>query len=173
LLSVENIPVYAADDESKRLTDTSSVIREKLKALIDDAIYVDNKLDRRRLASLIFNDEELLEKVNGIIHPLVKKDFKDWMSKQTVLYCALESAILYESRFDKEVDTVLMVYAPVELRLNRAMLRDGVSEAAILRRMNRQMPDDLIRKQADYVIINDDVQPLNPQIEQFIKFINL
>ena len=88
------------------------------------------------------------------------------------MYCALESAILYESQFNKEVDIVLMVYAPVGLRLIRAMLRDGVSEAEILKRMNRQTPDDIIRNQADYVIINNGVSPLIPQVEEFVKILN-
>ena len=171
LLAMEGIPVYAADEESKRLTDASPHIREKLKALIDDAIYIDEKLDRQRFASLIFIDEELLKQVNAIIHPVVKADFMAWIAKQDTGYCALESAILYESQFDKEVDVTLMVYAPVELRLTRAMIRDGVSETAILRRMNRQMPDDLKREQADFVIVNDGVQPLIPQVEQFVKLL--
>ena len=169
LLELEGIPVYPADDASKRLTDTSPVIRKKLTTLIDDAIYKNDKLDRQRLASIIFNDEALLEEVNGIIHPAVKEDFMNWITKQTSKCCALESAILYESKFDREVDLVLMVYAPVELRLTRAMLRDGVSEAEILKRMNRQMPDNLKRKQADYVICNDGIQPVIPQIEEFVK----
>ena len=169
LLALEGIPVYVADDESKRLTDTSPDIREKLTALIDVSIYANGTLDRQRLASLIFSDETLLKHVNGIIHPVVKKDFETWMAQQSAKYCALESAILYESHFDNEVDVVLMVYAPVGLRLTRAMIRDGVSEAEILKRMNRQMSDNLIRKYADYVIINDDIHPIIPQVEAFVE----
>ncbi|MDR2914731.1 MAG: dephospho-CoA kinase [Tannerella sp.] len=171
LFTLAGIPVYVADDESKRLTDTSPVIRKKLKELFGDDIYVKDKLDRKRLASLIFSDEVLLKKVNGIIHPVVRKDFKEWAVKQTSKRCAMESAILYESGLDKDMDVVLMVYAPVELRLTRAMLRDGVSEADIMKRMNRQMPDELKRKQADFVIINNDVQPLIPQVDRFIKLL--
>ena len=165
LLTMEGIPVYNADDESHRQTDASPAIREKLMSLIDDAIYTNDRLDRQRLASLIFTDETLLRQVNEIIHPVVRQDFKEWIANQTSMYCALESAILYESGFDKDVDVVLMVFAPVELRLTRAMKRDGVSEAEILKRMNRQTPDELKRNQADFVIINDGVQPLIPQIE--------
>ena len=170
-LAQEGIPPYLADDESKHLTNTSPVIREKLKTLIDDDIYANDKLDHQRLAALIFNDETLLKKVNKIIHPIVRKDFMDWVAKRTSEYCALESAILYESNFDKDVDVVLMVYAPVELRLTRAMLRDGVPEAEILKRKNRQMPDSLKRKKADYVIFNDGQQPLIPQIDEFIEIL--
>ena len=180
LLTMEGIPVYKADDESKRLTDTSPVVRKKLMALIDDSIFTHDKLDRQRLATLIFNDEALLKKVNGIIHPEVKDDFRQWVAKLPSagadaklpsMFCALESAILFESNFEKEVDVILMVFAPVALRLKRVRLRDGVSEAEILKRMSNQMPDDLKREKADYVIINDDIQPVIPQVERFMKFL--
>jgi len=168
LLAMEGIPVYLADDESKRLTDTSPFIREKLMALIDESIYINDLLDRCRLASLIFNDKTLLKKVNAIIHPVVMNDFNAWVAKQTAHFCALESAILFETGFNALVDVVLMVYAPVEIRLKRVMLRDGVSEAEVMKRMNRQLPDDIKRNQADYVIINDDIHPVIPQLEQFL-----
>lgn len=171
LLVQAGIPVYVADDKSRMLSDTSPVIRKKLKALFDEDIYVDDKLDRKRLASLIFSDEELLKKVNQIIHPVVRNDFVEWTTKQKHKRCAMESAILYESGLDKDVDVVLTVYAPVELRLNRAMLRDGATEADIMKRMNRQMPDEFKRKQADFVIINDGVQAVIPQIEKFLKIL--
>ena len=169
LLSQAGIPVYVADDESKKLTKTSPIIQKKLKALIGDDIYIDDKLDGKRLASLIFSDEEMLKKVNSIIHPVVRQDFKKWMLMQHSKNCAMESAILYESGFDKDVDIVITVYAPVELRLTRVMQRDGATEADIMKRMNRQMPDALKREQADFVIVNDDVQAMIPQIEQFLK----
>ena len=176
LLSLEGIPIYRADDESKHLTDTSPVIRKKLISLIDDSLFINDKLDRQRLAALIFNDETLLKKVNEIIHPEVKNDFLHWVARQASScnkrkYCALESAILFESNFEKEVDVVLMVYAPVELRLKRVRLRDGTSEEEILKRMRSQLPDDLKRAKADFVIINDDLQPLIPQVERFCSLV--
>ncbi|MDR0574125.1 MAG: dephospho-CoA kinase [Tannerella sp.] len=172
LFTLAGIPVYMADDESKRLANTSPVIRKELKNLSGDDLYVEDRLDRKKLASLIFSDEVLLKKVNGIIHPVVGEDFKEWAAKQTSTCCAMESAILYESGLDKEMDVVLMVYAPVELRLTRAMLRDGASEADVMRRMNRQTPDELKRKQADFVIINNGVQPLIPQVDQFMELLS-
>lgn len=168
LLAEEGIPVYRADDESKRLTDNSLTIREKLQALIDESIYVNGSLDRKRLASIIFKEDTLLQQIDEIIHPVVAEDFLSWVTKQTTKYCALESAILYESQFDKNVDVALLVYAPDKLRLKRAMMRDRVTEAEILQRMNHQMSDDKKREQADFVIFNDDIQPLIPQIERFI-----
>jgi len=171
LLEMEAIPVYKADDESKRLVDTSRYIRKRIKALIDDSIYINDKLDRSRLASLIFSDEALLNKVNEIIHPVVKKDFEAWTSKQVSTCCGLESAILFESGFEKEVDVIVMVFAPVDLRITRVMLRDGLPEVEVIKRMNRQMPDEIKRQKADYVIINDDKHLLIPQIETFVELL--
>ena len=164
LLNMAGIPVYVADDKSKILADSSLMIQKKLKQLFGDDIYTGEKLDRKRLAALIFSDESLLHKVNDIIHPVVKKDFNEWLLKQDSGYCALESAILYESGFDNDVDLVIMVYAPVELRLSRAMKRDGATEGEVMKRMNRQMPDAFKREKADFVIINDDVHALIPQV---------
>jgi len=172
LLALDGIPVYRADDESKRLTDTSPVIRKKLKSLIDDSIFIADKLDRQRLASLIFNDATLLKKVNSIIHPAVKQDFQQWVANQAANYCVIESAILFESNFEKEVDVILMVFAPVELRLKRILLRDGAPKAEILKRMNSQLPDEIKREKANFVIINDDIHPIIPQVEQFIRFLS-
>ncbi|HCC52533.1 MAG TPA: dephospho-CoA kinase [Porphyromonadaceae bacterium] len=171
LLRMNKIPVYVADTESKRLSDTSPVIRKKLVDLFGNDIYVNDMLDRKRLASFVFSNEHVLKKVNEIIHPVVKKDFQTWEKQQKGTMCAIESAILFESGFDKTVDMVLLVYAPVELRLTRAMVRDGVTEADIMKRMNRQIPEELKRKKADYVIVNDDVQALIPQLDRFLKLL--
>jgi dephospho-CoA kinase len=171
LLNVYNIPVYLADMEGKRLSDESPDIRKKLTDMFGMEIYVEDRLDRPKIASFIFGNEKLMEKVNKIIHPVVNKDFKHWVKEQETKLCALESAILFESGFDSDMDIVLMVYAPVELRLTRVMERDNLSEAEVMKRMNRQMSDVLKREKSDYVIVNDDIQPLIPQIEAFIKII--
>ncbi|MDR2774336.1 MAG: dephospho-CoA kinase [Tannerella sp.] len=171
LLTMNGISIYTADTESRRLSDNSPVIREKLIALFGDDIYVSDRLDRNRLASYIFSDGNVLKKVNKIIHPVVNKDFRTWVKQQRGRICGIESAILFESKFDKMVDIVLLVYAPVELRLTRAMERDGATESDIMKRMNRQIPDELKRKHADFVIINDGVQALIPQIDRFLKLL--
>ncbi|MDR3308380.1 MAG: dephospho-CoA kinase [Tannerella sp.] len=171
LLEMSGVPVYRADDESKRLTETSPAIRSGLQALFGNEIYTDKGLDRKRLASSIFTDEHLLRKVNAIIHPVVTEDFNKWTKSCQSNVCAMESAIIYEAGLEKNFDLVLMVFAPVALRLTRAMQRDNASEAEIIRRMNRQMPDELKRSKADYLVINDDMQALMPQIEQFIIYL--
>lgn len=169
LLALYGVPVYIADEESKRLTNTSPVIREGLIALLGREIYTDQGLDKKSLASRIFSDPELLQRVNSIIHPEVDRHFSAWVERQTTPLCAIESAILYESGFYKVVDVSLMVYAPKELRIERALSRDTVSRKEIERRITNQMPDEEKKERSDYVIYNDGKRALIPQVGGLIR----
>lgn len=168
LLGLSGVPVYIADEESKRLTETSPVIREKLISLFGPDLYAGDKLDKRLLASHIFTDPEALKQVNTIIHPEVTRHFLDWASKQATPLCAIESAILFESGLDKIVDVRLMVYAPLETRIDRASNRDAVPREEIVRRIQNQLPDEEKRDRSDFVIKNDDKQALIPQVQRLI-----
>lgn len=168
LLQTYGIPVYIADLESKKLLQTSSVIREQLIALLGNSIYEGDRLNRQRMASLIFNNEQLLKKVNNIIHPQVASHFNTWVKQQNTEFTVLESAILFESGFNRYVDISLMVYAPMELRIKRAVMRDNITEAEVLQRIKNQLPDEEKREYADYVINNDDNQALIPQIQNIL-----
>ena len=116
LLELYGIPVYIADEESKRLTQSSPVIRKGLIELFDESIYTVDGLDKRRLASLIFGNPQMLKAVNSLIHPEVYKDYLQWAESKHTELCALESAILFESGFNKLADYTVMVYAPEEIR---------------------------------------------------------
>ena len=168
LLEVLGIPVYIADTESKRLTQTSPAIREQLIALLGETIYCGEEINKKRLASFIFNDAECLRKVNAIIHPEVSRDFLAWAARQTTPVCAIETAILFESGLDRHVDVSVMVYAPPELRIERVIARDGVSREEVIGRINSQLPDEEKKMYSDYVICNDDRQALIPQLSSII-----
>ena len=150
-------------------THRHSLIRKQLTALLGDSIYDSNGLNRKLMASLIFNDANLLEQVNAIIHPEVGRHFQSWLEQQTTKYAVLESAILFESKFDRYVDFCLTIYAPRELRIQQVMMRDGITEAEVGQRMQHQMPEEEKMKRADFVIYNDGIQPLIPQIEELVK----
>ena len=190
LFELYGIPVYYADEESKRLLETLhpnrvanpvtvktrggtahqySLLHERLTALLGDSIFGPDGLNRRLIASLIFNDAKLLEQVNAVVHPEVARHFRSWVERQTAKYAVLESAILFESNFDQHINICIMVYAPSELRIRRVMKRDRITEAEVYQRMQHQLPDEEKIKRADYVIYNDDIQPLIPQIEKFIQ----
>lgn len=168
LLALSGVPVYIADEESKRLTATSPVIREKLTGLLGEAIYPEGQLDKRRLADRIFRDPDCLRQVNAIIHPEVDRHFQAWAARQHTPCCAIESAILFESGFDRIVDVSLMVYAPLEVRVNRVLSRDQTTRAEVLRRIENQFPDETKKERADYVIENDDRRALIPQVAAFL-----
>lgn len=169
LLELMDIPVYIADEESKALTDKSPTIREKLIHLFGSSIYTPKGLNKKLLASHIFNNQEYLKQVNAIIHPEVNQHFLEWSSKLPNNICAIESAILFESGFDKIVDISLMVYAPMELRIERVMKRGVATREEIINRIQSQLSDDIKKEKADYIILNDDKHALIPQLQTFLN----
>jgi dephospho-CoA kinase len=169
LLETYDIPVYIADEESKRLLAASPSIRERLTALLGQSVYDSNGLNHRLMASLIFNDPALLARVNALIHPEVAQHFQSWVQRQSAQYAALESAILFESGFDRNVDVRVMVYAPPELRMQRVMARDRITKKEVLCRMDNQLSDEIKKELSDYIIFNDEKQALIPQIEMLIS----
>jgi len=173
ILSLHGIPVYIADTESKMLTDISPVIRKKLIELFGEDIYNGDYLNRALLASHIFNDKDKLQAVNNIIHPEVYKHFGEWCagySKKRIV--AMESAILFESGFNKVVNKTIMVYAPLDVRIRRVMERDNISEEKVLARISSQMPDEKKAELSDFVIVNDDTKSLLIQVEEILKQLN-
>ena len=173
LFKLLGVPVYNADQECKRLMDVSPIIREHLTMLFGNELYTSQGLNRRRLADLIFNNAENLHFTNHIVHPEVKRDFLQWTEKNKHSLCAIESAILFESGFEQSVDRILMVYTPLPLRIERARIRDGVSEQAIRSRMQNQLDDEWKREHSDDMIFNDGQQALIPQVMEYIKKMEL
>jgi dephospho-CoA kinase len=125
------------------------------------------------LASLIFENKDNLNYVNAIVHPEVQKDFIRWKGQYKNSRCiAIESAILFESGFDKITDVSINVSAPLEKRMERIQMRDQISRKDILNRIENQMSEDERIRKADYTITNDDRQALLPQIKKTLKQIN-
>ncbi|WP_455672132.1 dephospho-CoA kinase [Phocaeicola sp.] len=170
LLEEMNIPVYNADVEAKRLTSTDPGIRRELVALLGEEVYQDGMLNKPFLASYLFSDPEHVKQINAIIHPRVKEDFARWvLSLNDCEVAGMESAILYEAGFEHTVDAVVMVYAPLELRVERAMKRDNATEQQVRARMAAQLDDEEKRRRADFTVLNDGSQPLIPQLNNVIE----
>jgi dephospho-CoA kinase len=130
------IPVYDSDSKAKQLNEESSVIRSGLVEMVGTDVYdADGRLNRQRLATFLFANEENARCVNALIHPVVKEDFLRWAAEQTAPIVAIETALLAESGIDKLVDRVIRVDAPLETRISRAMQRDGVAREKVLERM--------------------------------------
>lgn len=170
LLENMHIPVYNADNEAKRLTVFDAGIRGELIALLGEEVYKDGLLNKPLLASYLFSDPVHVLQINSIIHPRVRKDFTVWVERQEKCeIVGMESAILYEAGFQDTVDAVIMVYAPVELRIQRAMYRDGASEEQVRARIAAQMDDEEKRRRADFTVVNDGVQLLIPQLNRIVE----
>lgn len=169
LLNSMGYPVYYADAESKRLTNTHPKIKKDLIALFGEKIFTDNQINKKMLAERIFNNSETLIKVNNIIHPIVKEDVEKWVKKQKSPLCIVEAAILFESGLYQELDKKILVTAPIDIRIKRVKLRDKLTEEEIKSRINNQMSDEDKIKLADYVIVNDEKTAVIPQVNRIIQ----
>lgn len=149
------IPIYDCDSRAKELMTDDSHLREELIKLLGTNVYlVDGLLNKALLADYLFASEDHAKTINAIVHPAVRKDFQQWAQKQTNNIIGIESAILYESGFETEVDKVLYIDAPKELRIQRAMQRDGVSRKSVEQRICRQESENN-RWRADFIFEND------------------
>lgn len=171
LLSLYGVPCFIADTESKRIVDSSDMIREQLISLFGPSIYTPDGLDRKQLASYIFQDTIVLNQVNKIIHPVVSNAFLQWVDTQNSEFTVIESAILFESKFDHLVDVTLTINAPLALRIERASNRDKCDANVIKQRIKHQTTDDEKEIRANYVILNNNKTSLIKQIEVFITTI--
>ena len=169
LLGLMGIPVYISDTDTKRLMLSDGQIRDGLVALLGPSVYAGGGLNKPLLASYLFGDKEHAGRVNGIVHPRVRDDFRRWVQGHAACpLVGIESAILLEAGFRTEVDCVVMVYAPREVRIRRSMERDASSREQVEQRVSNQMDDEEKRRQADFVILNDGETPLIPQVLKLI-----
>tara|TARA_B100001115_G_scaffold183208_2_gene181386 strand:- start:672 stop:1265 length:594 start_codon:yes stop_codon:yes gene_type:complete len=160
------VPIFVADEESKKLLDTNSELQEQLVEWLGPELIKEGKLDRAYMASRIFKDEELLKKVNALIHPAVGRAFQSWYQKQKAPYIIREAAILFESGTHKDCAKIIVVSAPEELRLQRVVKRSGESPEQVKARMAKQWPQEKKEALADYIIHNDHQEMLIPQVLQ-------
>ena len=171
LLRMMDVPIYDSDTEAKRLMQTDAGIRAELTALIKGELYTGDTLNKALLASYMFEDAQRVAQVNAIVHTRVKSDFRQWTNniESSAPIVGIESAILLEAGFREEVDVVVLVYAPEDIRIRRAIHRDAASSESIIKRIRNQMSDEAKREQADYVIVNDGKTPLIPQVLTMIS----
>lgn len=163
------IPVYDCDSEAKRLNEQSQEIRQGLTSLLGPGLYdEEGHLRKPVLAAYLFQSPEHQLEVNAIIHPIVRQDFLDWTAHQDSPIVGIESAILLESGFSDMADDIITVTAPTELRIQRAMQRDGSTRQQVEQRLRLQLSDEQRILQSHHVIQNDGT-PLEPQIEKIIN----
>jgi dephospho-CoA kinase len=162
------IPVYYADIEAKRLMIENTHVVEKIKLLFGLKAYLeDGSLDRKYISEVVFNNPQVLSKLNYIVHPAVREDSERWAKAQKGdAYVLKEAALLVESDSYKDLDKLIVVTAPIETRIQRVMKRDHVNKEAVLAREKNQMSEDKKIELADYKINNDGTEALIPQIHK-------
>ncbi len=164
VFAVLGIPVFDADAAGKRLLDQAGPERTAVMESFGRELYASGALDRSALAAIVFNDAQALDRLNGIVHPGVRRLFRAWAAEQAAPYVVMEAAILAETGGHKAFDRVVLVEAPEALRLQRVMQRDGVAEAAVRARMARQTTDAQRAAIAHFTIHNDGRVLVIPQL---------
>ncbi|HOG05125.1 MAG TPA: dephospho-CoA kinase [Paludibacter sp.] len=160
LLKAHGFPVYDSDLEARRLQNEHPEIISQTKALFGDDIYVDGQLNRPAVATLVFQNPELLKKLTNIVHPVVKAEFLQWTRQfKPNKLIFIESAILFEANFDKLVDKVILLTVSEEIRIQRVMERDGSTRKQVLARIKNQIPDTEKIPKSDLVILTDQGLP--------------
>jgi len=158
------VPVFYADIQSRMLLYDNS-IKIQLKEVAGGEIFIGDKIDKKVFASVIFNNKEILIKTNRILHEGVKRKFIQWSKWQRRSpYGIIEAAVLFESESNFELDKIITVFAPEELRIERVIQREQTDRESIIMRMQHQLPEDEKIKKSDFVIYNDERNLLIPQI---------
>ena len=169
------IPVYESDSRAKELMHLDDQLRQKITSLFGPEAYTsDGVLNRKWIASLVFNDQALLEKLNDIVHPAVYEDLKKWATEETqkkAPFLIQESAILFEENLSKRMKSVILVVADEDIRINRVTRRDNVSREHVIDRMNNQWSDADKIPLSDYVIYNDGERSLIDQVRDIDQMI--
>ena len=159
------VPIYVSDTKAKILMHQDHMIRRQVIELLGEKSYLPTgPLDRAYVATQVFSDGGLLAKLNAIVHPAVRADFHRWTRQQQAPYVIQESALLYEIGAETYFDQIVVVDAPLDVRIARVMERDQVDRASVMERIAKQLPQEEKVQRADHVIINDGQQALIRQI---------
>jgi dephospho-CoA kinase len=168
-IAAQGIPVYIADEEAKKVMNTPEVLSLVAKTF-GDSILENGVINRQKLAQLVFNAPEKLQQLNNIIHPKVKQDFENWVQKHhNHPFVIKEAAILFESGSYQFCDKIITVTAPENVRLQRVMQRDSVTEDQVLARMQNQWKEEEKIALSDYVIQNINIEDTKSQVDNILK----
>lgn len=165
------IPVYIADDEARKLMDTDKVV-QAISTEFGKEILDNETLNREKIAQIVFNNSEMLQKLNSIVHPEVKKHFDKWVEKhKNHPFVVKEAAILFESGSNNYCDAVVTITSPLETRLQRVMKRDKTDRESVLKRMQNQWTDEQRIAKSDYVIHNLSIEATKKQVDRILKLL--
>lgn len=165
----KGIPCYQADLAGHKVLNENPEVKAKVQAYFGSEIYTSKGLDRKALGKQVFNNQEALQFLNGIVHPAVRLDFQNFIKEQQAPFIVSEVAILFENGGEKRYDKIILLTAPEALRIERVMARDGVSETEVRQRMQKQWTDAQKIPLADYVIYNTDWTTTENELERVYK----
>lgn len=166
------VPVFIADKEAKTISESKEVEPELL-SLFGEKVYKEGKLDRKHIASRVFSNPDLLQKLNQIIHPRVQKKFEQWLKIHSkAKYVIKEAAILFESGSYKQCFKVILVTAPQDVRIERVLKRDITDYDSVVQRISNQWSDEIKIPLSDFVIENINLLQTKSQVLEIHNVLN-
>lgn len=171
--STLGIPVYIADDEAKKLMESSEV-KDSIKEKFGESIFDNTILNRAKLAEIVFADSGKLDQLNAIVHPAVRNHFKKWLlNHEASPFVIYEAAILFESGNYKNCDYIITVTAPLESRIQRVIDRDKTNREQVLKRINAQWNDEQRISKSNFIIDNRNIETAKLKVEEILKILNI
>ena len=167
VFEVLGVPVFYADDAAKSVMVSDPLLIAGIKSTFGNSSYFDDgTLNRKHIAGIVFNDAAQLTKLNALVHPATFRAFDEWVKnvKADVPYILKEAALLFESDSYKMCDYSITIQAPFETRIKRVMQRDHLTREEIESRESKQFSEEKKSTLADFIIVNDDVQLVIPQV---------
>ena len=158
------ITCYQADDEAKKLMNSDKSLIKKIKNSFGDSIYINSKLDRKKLSAIVFTDKQKLELLNSIVHPYVNRHFENYCKGLEDIYIIKEVAIIFETGTQNKFDKIILVRAPKEDRIKRIINRDKCSRQDAINRINNQIADDDKTDQCDFIIDNINLEEISKKV---------
>ena len=162
-------PVFNADIQAKNCLIEDKELIQKIKNTFGSTIYKAGKLQKNELANIVFKNIQKLDQLNKLVHPVVKNRFIDWCKEKDTSLVIKEAAILFESYSHLDLDAVICVSCPEAIRIARVQQRDQITKEEVLNRINKQMPQNEKEELSNYIIVNDGIQLLLPQVIHVLK----
>ncbi len=164
IFEVLGIPVYYADDAAKKIMNEDETLKTQIIQHFGKGAYTGGKLNRPYLAAIVFADKNKLNLLNSLVHPATIRNSLAWMKSQIAPYSLREAALIFESGVQGQLDYVIGVSAPLDLRVKRAMNRDNLTMAQVHERMDRQINETIKMRLCDFLIVNDNSTAIIPQV---------
>lgn len=158
------VPVYIADEKAKEIMQNHDNLKEKLKDILGNQAYENDKLNTGYISEKIFNDENLLLKINKLVHPVVKDDFHNWLCSLKSNYSVYESALIFENGDHKDFDIIICIKTPIEIIYERLKSKKNYNKKKIDLILNQQLPQHIKCQRSDYCINNLSIVNLKSEI---------